>query len=447
MTKRQPNGRTKVYLGSDGQYHAYVTMGVKADGSLDRRHRMGKTATAVGNKVDELEKKRDEGHIPGKGKPPTVEQWIKTYLDTIAVRTLAPRTYDDYWSKARNWIIPGLGKHRLDRLQPEHLDTLYARMEAAGKAPSHVLKVHRILSRALKIAHRRGHVARNVATLVDAPSASEPEIEPFSQADTRRILQAAAERPNSARWSVGLGLGLRQGEALGLRWKYVEWPRCPRHKDIKKCPPDCAGQLPGMVKVWWQLQRTTWRHGCADPHACGARLHKTKPCKPGCKHHMRACPPPCPKDCTGHARSCPERQGGGLVFREPKGKSKRIVPLAPELVAILKAHHAAQRKQRLAAPDWHDHDLVLCQPDGRPVDPRDDFTEWKALLDSAGVRDGRLHDGRHTSATLLLEQGVDVRVVMEILGHSDLRITQRYTHVASPLAQEAARRMGKALWG
>lgn len=307
--------------------------------------------------------------------------------------------------------------------------------------------MHRILSRALKVAHRRGHVARNVATLVDAPSASEPEIEPFSQADTRRILQAAEERPNSARWSVGLGLGLRQGEALGLRWRYIEWPRCPLHSDTKKCPPDCTDQLPGMVKVWWQLQRTRWRHGCADPHACGTRLHKTKPCKAGCKQHKRACPPPCPKDCTRHARSCPERQGGGLVFREPKGKSKRTVPLAPELVAILRAHHTVQRKQRLAASEWHDQDLVFCQADGRPIDPRDDFSDWKALLSSAGVRDGRLHDGRHTSATLLLEQGVDVRVVMEILGHSDLRVTQRYTHVGSPLAQEAARRMGRALWG
>jgi site-specific recombinase XerD len=66
---------------------------------------------------------------------------------------------------------------------------------------------------------------------------------------------------------------------------------------------------------------------------------------------------------------------------------------------------------------------------------------------SADVRDARLHDGRHTSATLLLEQGVDARVVMELLGHSDLRVTTRYTHVASPLAQEATRRIGVALWG
>ncbi|GAA1920063.1 tyrosine-type recombinase/integrase [Streptantibioticus ferralitis] len=69
------------------------------------------------------------------------------------------------------------------------------------------------------------------------------------------------------------------------------------------------------------------------------------------------------------------------------------------------------------------------------------------MLQAAGVRDARVHDRRHTSATLLLEYGVDVRVVMEILGHSGLRVTTRYTHIAAPLAQDAARRMGQALWG
>jgi hypothetical protein len=85
-------------------------------------------------------------------------------------------------------------------------------------------------------------------------------------------------------------------------------------------------------------------------------------------------------------------------------------------------------------------------PNGRPIDPRDDSDDWHALLDEAGVRRARVHDGRHTVGTLLIEQGVHVRVVQEILGHSDIRLTQRYTHVASPAAQEAAERIGKALW-
>ena len=65
----------------------------------------------------------------------------------------------------------------------------------------------------------------------------------------------------------------------------------------------------------------------------------------------------------------------------------------------------------------------------------------------AGVGDAGVHDGRHTAGTLLLEQGVDIRVVEEILGHSDLRVTQGYTHVASVLAHDAAARIGRPLFG
>lgn len=58
-----------------------------------------------------------------------------------------------------------------------------------------------------------------------------------------------------------------------------------------------------------------------------------------------------------------------------------------------------------------------------------------------------MHDGRHTSATLLVEYGVDVRVVMAVLGHSDLRVTMRYAHASNPLLKDAAARMGRGLWG
>jgi site-specific recombinase XerD len=90
---------------------------------------------------------------------------------------------------------------------------------------------------------------------------------------------------------------------------------------------------------------------------------------------------------------------------------------------------------------------VFCQANGRPVDPRDDWEEWKEILASAEVRDARVHDGRHTAGTLLIEQGMHVRTVQEILGHSDIRLTQRHTHVATPMAQDGMARMGQALWG
>ena len=65
-----------------------------------------------------------------------------------------------------------------------------------------------------------------------------------------------------------------------------------------------------------------------------------------------------------------------------------------------------------------------------------------------GVREVRLHDGRHTAATLLLSEGVHPRVVMEVLGHAQMRTTtDTYSHVMPALGRDAADRMGNALWG
>jgi site-specific recombinase XerD len=79
-----------------------------------------------------------------------------------------------------------------------------------------------------------------------------------------------------------------------------------------------------------------------------------------------------------------------------------------------------------AGPGWHEGDFVWCQPNGRPIGNHADWDEWHTLLKTAGIRRVRVHDARHTAATLLLAQGVDQRVVMEILGHSQISMTSRY---------------------
>ena len=90
---------------------------------------------------------------------------------------------------------------------------------------------------------------------------------------------------------------------------------------------------------------------------------------------------------------------------------------------------------------------MFCQPTGAPLSPEADWEDWRAVLKAAGVREARVHDARHTAGTLLLEQGIDIRVVQQILGHSQLRMTERYTHVTRKLTEHAAERMGEALWG
>ncbi len=141
--------------------------------------------------------------------------------------------------------------------------------------------------------------------------------------------------------------------------------------------------------------------------------------------------------------------GQGLVYEAPKAdRSRRTVALPKQLVEALVAHRAAQREERIAAgPLWQDNDLVFAQPNGRPIERKSDWHSWKALLREAGVREVRLHDGRHTAATLLLSEGVHPRVVMEVLGHVQMRTTtDTYSHVMPALGKDAAERMGRALW-
>ncbi|MFH9678243.1 tyrosine-type recombinase/integrase [Streptomyces globisporus] len=431
MSPRKANLESSIYLGSDGWWHGRVTMGTKNDGSPDRRHRRAKSEPEVKRKVRALEKLRDEERAPVAGRKPTVEQWMTTYLTTIASLKLKPRSLDDYWSKTRNDIVPGLGQHRIDKLQPGHLERCYANMLQAGRAPSHVLKVHRILSRALKIAHRRRMIVENVATLVDPPTVDETEANPFTVEEAKAFLLAAAKRPTFMRWLVGVGMGFRQGEALGLRWPYV----------------DLEAEL---FHPQWQLQRLTWRHGCANPHLCGARLHRFDPCPPHCTKHKgykRGCPKPCPPGCTRHASTCPIRKGGGLTYTRPKTKkSRNAVPIPASFIPHLRAHKAQQDALRKEAGEvWQEFDAVFTRLDGRPIDPRDDWEEFKELLEEAGISDRRLYDGsRHTTGTILNELGVDMPTIMEILRHTQISQTRRYVKGRSTLSKDAMHRMGNA---
>ena len=128
-------------------------------------------------KVRELERQRDSGTV-SETSTPTVAWWLEHWLTTIAPRRVRQRTLESYGSAVRRHLIPGIGRHRLDRLRPEHLDQLYTALLDAGHSPASVLRHHRILSRALIAAVQRGHVPRNVAALVDPPAQRPSDIAP-----------------------------------------------------------------------------------------------------------------------------------------------------------------------------------------------------------------------------------------------------------------------------
>lgn len=377
---RNASGESSIHQDPSGRWHGMVSMGLTDNGARDRRHVSGQRRTDVVAKVRVLEGKRDAGTDGAAGKAPTVTSWLEHWLDNIAAPKVRPSTLQRYRQLVTHQLAPKVGHHRLDRLQPEHVERMYVELLASGLSPASVLQAHRVLSRALKVAMQRGRVARNVCALVDAPSVVRAEVEPLTSDEARRVLRASEGTRNSARWSVALALGLRQGEALGQPWDAVDLDA-------------------GTLRVRQALQR---------------------------------------------------QAGKGLVIVEPKSAAgRRTISLPRQLVDALRQHRGAQLEERMAAANvWQDRGLVFAQPNGRPLDPRSDHRAWRELLTAAGVRQAKLHDARHTAATVMLTMGVPARAVMQVLGHSQISLTLgTYSHVMPELAEDAAGRVGDALWG
>lgn len=219
MTRR-PKGEGAVYQRADGRWCASLDLGI-VNGRRKRRVVYGKTESEVKRK---LARARHEWETTGTvaAGAMTVEAWMRTWLDEIAPRRVRPSTLAGYRSKVEQYILPELGKRRLDRLEPQHVRALDTAMTARGLSSATRRQTHAILLRALKVAHREGKVTRNAAALVDPPKLDKDEPEHLSLDEITAVLRAAVGTPLESRWLAALVLGLRQGEALGLAWDAVD---------------------------------------------------------------------------------------------------------------------------------------------------------------------------------------------------------------------------------
>jgi len=161
---------------------------------------------------------------------------------------VAENTHLGYKVDVNLHLIPGIGAHRLERLTPEHVERLYAKLQRDGLSPGGVHHVHRTLRAALNEAVRLSHLPRNPVLIAKAPKLDSDDAEPYDVPEIQRLLEAAAKRRNGARWALALALGLRQGEALGLSWADI---------DLDK----------GTFRVRRSRLRPRYAHGCAS--SCG----------------------------------------------------------------------------------------------------------------------------------------------------------------------------------
>ena len=140
-------------------------------------------------------------------------------------------------------------------------------------------------------------------------------------------------------------------------------------------------------------------------------------------------------------RSLHHLKDGSYVFTQPKSaKSRRMIALSPSAILTLKEHKDSQEVQRtMLGISLKDDDLVFSNVEGKPLRPNTVTRAWTMSIARAGVKPIRLHDARHTHASLMLKQGVHPKIVQERLGHASISMTlDTYSHVAPGLQEAAA---------
>jgi integrase len=210
-----------VYDESKRLYVATVDFGI-VDGRRKRVVRKAKTQAAILAKVRDLRRQKDEGKVPV-NQTDTTAKWLDFWTDRVLPGTVAANTERQYREAVRDWIKPHVGHVPLAQLKPEHVQAMLAALADRGLSSGTQRIARTVLRRSLTIAQRWGKVTFNAAALVDPPKHSDSKLDDALDADqAAKVLAQAAGDPLEALAVLVLAIGVRQGEALDLRWADVD---------------------------------------------------------------------------------------------------------------------------------------------------------------------------------------------------------------------------------
>jgi integrase len=223
VAKRRVKGSGAIFRRADGRWSGYVDLG--REGERRRRKTVyGHTSREVEDRIRGL-----VNDIAGGSPPPSRSPQLGNFLNqwlTAVQPSLRPSTYVSYEGIARLHITPALGRITLDKLTVEHVAGLIANKQASRRLSTRSVRyVLLILRNALNKAMRWGLVARNVATLVDAPRIEHRDVRVLSPAETKRLLEAARGDPLEGLLVLSVSTGVRLGEALALQWPDIDLDR------------------------------------------------------------------------------------------------------------------------------------------------------------------------------------------------------------------------------
>jgi integrase len=381
-SKKRANGQGSIYQRKDGRW-AGAAFVLGSDGTFKRVPVYGKSAEEVDTKMTEIKSRSNQG-LPAEATGWTVTTYARYWLDHVASERVRPSTHTRYRCLVDRYIVPAIGKKRLTRLAPADVRLMLARASANRAAARS--------KRGSEPALVSARTVQQVHAVLRAMLAAALREELVARNVARLVQPPSPEREEINPWTDSEARSFLAGSrhhrlhalfvvalALGLR----------------------RGELLGL----------RW----ADIDLGDRQLRVL--------------------------RTLQRVRGQGVVFGPPKSRrSRRVLTMPAVVVEALRSHKVRQDTDRTAAGDeWEESGLVFTTATGRNTEPRNLNTAYSRLLARTSARVIRFHDLRHTCATLLLSRGVSPRMVMDILGHSQIAVTMNtYGHVIPAMQQEAA---------
>jgi integrase len=319
----------------------------------------------------------------------TSRQSLAEYLDdwlASVAPSLRPTTAESYERAVRNWVVPRIGGMRLQAVTPQVLQRLYTELSTNGRQDG----TGGLGPRSVKLAHTVLHLA-------------------LGRAAAWRMIPA-----NPAAMNLDLPRQVRR--------EMTTWTPEEARRFLHANADD------RLAALWVLMLATGLRRG----EALGLRW-----------------------DCLDldegrlSVTSTLAVANGKAYLDEPKTReSRRVVRLDAHVTSALRAHRSRQAAERLAVGGaWNEGNLVFTTPLGGWLHPQNLRRSFESAVRRAGVRRIRVHDLRHTAATMALTGRAHPKQVQEMLGHADVSITlDVYSHVSEDMHRDVAERIGRLLF-
>lgn len=350
------------------------TIRLRSDGRWEGRYSLGSKQKSIYGKSEEEVKDKLKKIIAnitlGTYFEPSkikVQEWLKYWLFEYKKKKLKPKTFESYNQIIECYINPVLGSLTIDKLNPILIQQEINNIKKSART---VKYTHTILKMSLKHAVSTELILKNPADNISLPSENKKEIKILDKTDLKKFMDHIRSHKLGPAFHLAITTGMRRGEILALRWKDIELES-------------------GLIKVRRNMDRVKVFNENENVYKLVEGTPKTK-------------------------------------------RSNRVLPILPDTKTLLKSHYTRQKIEKVRLGEKYiDDGYVFCNKNGTPLSPRNFAKHFYKVLKDADIPHTNFHSLRHTFASYGLENGMELKVISELLGHSSIAITADiYTHVS-----------------